>query len=231
MSNRKIIPLIFCAMLAGCAAPKYNYRPVALEVSEPPIGSMNTAYVGDILLKQGSYTEHDSIYLQEDQKVGWAYTVLRGFYLKHGDDEATAFYKPAPGSDGGGVDKAALADPWKSIQAYKEEQKLCVVTAFNAQICKDKADFTRQKKPVLRDDSFQQTLIYSGKVGNKINIGYREFSGNMARPAFNNDVEYDLGASNTIGYKGAKLEIVEATNELIKYRIIRNFNAAKFSPN
>ena len=27
-------------------------------------------------------------------------------------------------------------------------------------------------------------------IGDKINVGYREFSNNTARPAFNNDVEY-----------------------------------------
>ena len=75
-------------------------------------------------------------------------------------------------------------------------------------------------------DGFQQTLLYSGRIGNKINISYREFSNNVARPAFNNDVEYDLGESMTIGYKGAEIEIIEATNRMIKYRVIRNFNKA-----
>jgi hypothetical protein len=87
-------------------------------------------------------------------------------------------------------------------------------------------NFERVKKPILTHDSFQQTLIYSGKVGNKINIGYREFSNNLARPAFNNNVEYDLSDSAVIGYKGAQLEIIEATNQYIKYRVFRNFNSA-----
>jgi hypothetical protein len=76
------------------------------------------------------------------------------------------------------------------------------------------------------NDSFQQTLIYSGKVGDKINIGYREFSGNMARPSFNNNVEYDLSQSMFIGYKGVKIEVLEANNQHIKYKVIQNFNAA-----
>jgi len=227
MNKINLLAISLLLLITGCATPKYNYRPISIDVSEPPINSVNVAYVGDELLKQGSYTEHDSIYLQEDQQVSWAYTVLQGFYLKQGDDEKTEFYKPASGSDGGGVDKAVLADPWKSVSAYKDENKLCVVTVFHVQVCKEAADFTRQKKPVLRGGSFQQTLIYSGKIGNKINVGYREFSGSIARPAFNNDVEYDLGESNTIGYKGAKLEILEATNEFIKYRVLRNFNSAR----
>lgn len=80
--------------------------------------------------------------------------------------------------------------------------------------------------PSLHRDSFQQTLLYSGKVGNKINIGYREFSNSLARPAFNNNVEYDLSESKTIAYKGAQLEILEATNQHIKFRLIKNFNSA-----
>ena len=65
-------------------------------------------------------------------------------------------------------------------------------------------------------------------VGDKIDVGYREFSNNNARPAFNNDVEYDLTQSRTIGYKGAQLEVIEATNQHIQYRVIRNFNQASF---
>jgi len=92
----------------------------------------------------------------------------------------------------------------------------------------DKADYEKKKYPVASPDSFQQTLIYSGKVGNKINIGYREFSGSLARPAFNNEVEYDLSESKVIGYKAARIEVIEATNQSIKYKVIQNFNRARY---
>lgn len=124
------------------------------------------------------------------------------------------------------MDKSALADPWRSIMTKKGQRTFCVVTAFNATVCNDNVKFERRKKAILTQDSFQQTLIYSGKVGNKINIGYREFSGSSARPAFNNNVEYDLSESPIIGYKGAQLDIIEATNQHIKYRVIKNFNNA-----
>ena len=50
----------------------------------------------------------------------------------------------------------------------------------------------------------------------------------MARPAFNNNVEYDLSESPIIGYKGAKLEIIEANNQFVRYRVIENFNKATY---
>lgn len=68
--------------------------------------------------------------------------------------------------------------------------------------------------------------MYSGKVGNKINIAYREFSGGMARGAFSNVAEYDLSESKTIGYQGAQIDVIEATNQLIRYKVISNFSKA-----
>jgi len=47
----------------------------------------------------------------------------------------------------------------------------------------------------------------------------------MARAAFNTDVEYDLSESAIIGYAGARIEVIDATNTDIKYKIIKNFNS------
>lgn len=227
ISIRQMAMISVALALAGCASPKFNYAAKVTAISEPPLNTTQTSSVGDVLLRQGKYKEHDALYLPTKGDVSWAYSLLAGYYLKHGEDESAEYYLPSKGDDAGGVDKAALADPWKSVMAKKDGKTLCVVTVFNATSCDDKVNFERTKKPVLTIDSFQQTLIYSGKVGNKINIGYRESSGNLARPAFSNNVEYDLSESSTIGYKGAQLEILEATNQYIKYRVIRNFNYAQ----
>lgn len=212
--------------LVGCASPDFNYQPASINISTPPIDSVNTSFVGDVMLQQGKYTEHESIKVNSLVNVGWAYDLSPGFYLKKGEDEDTTTYMPYGGADSGVITKAALADPWQAVMTYKDKQQLCIVTVFNAVVCEETNDYISKMKAVLTDDSFQQTLIYSGKVGQKINIGYREFSNNVARPAFNNDVEYDLSESTTIGYKGAHLEIIEATNQYIKYKVITNFNKA-----
>jgi hypothetical protein len=121
----------------------------------------------------------------------------------------------------GVLTKNFLVDPPQSIRASNEDGRLCIVTAFNVVTCRDR-DFEREQRPIASQDAFQQTLLYSGRVGDRINISYREFSGNVARPAFTNDVEYDLSDSNEIGYRGAVLEILEATNTSITYRVIRS---------
>ena len=227
-SAHTFLSVALCAsiLMSACATPKSNYMPQVTATSTPQIGTINISQVGDELLKQGKYKEHDAIKVLSPLKAGWAYTINPGYYLKQGEDETAEYYRPGGGDDAGFVVKAALADNWQSIMMKKDPRVLCIVTVFNVAACGDGTDFEKVKKPVLTEDSFQRTLIYSGKVGNKINVGYREFSGNYARPAFNNNVEYDLSESNTIGYKGALLEVIEATNQYIKYKVLKNFNEA-----
>lgn len=208
--------------LGGCASPDYNYEPTTTNISEPPLDIVNIAYVGDTMLKLGNITEHDALYLPKKASITWAYDLMPGYYSKKGSDSNTETYLPSKGENGGSVDKAFLADPWKAVMAYKDKPSICIITIFNAMVCTS-ADFKRVKRPQLSDNSFQQTLIYNGKAGNKIDISYREISNNTSQTAFNNNVEYDLKTSHTIGYKGARIEVLQATNELIKYRVIRNF--------
>ena len=225
--SRLIFVAIVSVALVGCASPKYNYAPSSIDISEPQLGSITVVRIGDTMLRQGKFREHEAIRLRAARDVSWAYTLHPGYYLKDGEDESAEYYSPGRGDEGGRVEKAMLADPWKSVMAKKGKQELCVITVFNVAACKAVQDIERVKRPVLADDAFQQTLIYNGKVASKINIGYREFSNNSARPAFNNNVEYDLNDSNVIGYKGAEMEVVEATNQHIKFRLVRNFIAAQ----
>lgn len=223
---------IVISFLTACASPNYNYVPKVSELSDPPIDAVNVAYVGDPMLRQGTYSEHDAILLIKRTKVGvlGTYTFEPGYYTKRGEGRngEFGFYLPSQYGQQGSVTRGALADPFQIIQAYHNEVKICGVSAFNGKACTANTEYKVTTQRAATADTFQQTLIYSGRIGGKINISYREFSGNIARPAFNNDVEYDIDKSPIVGYKGARLEIIEATNEFVKYRVISNFNKAKF---
>lgn len=91
-------------------------------------------------------------------------------------------------------------------------------------VCDTEFSYQFIERPFRSVNDFQQTLIYSGRVGDKIRISYREFANSLARDAFTNEAEYDLSASNIIAYKGARLEVIEADNEKIRFRVISNFN-------
>ena len=217
--------LICVGLLSGCAGLNYNYIPKTRHISEPPLNTITVVQVGEEMVRQGIVTEHDFIHVTAPLTVGLfsAYTIMPGYFKKIGEDEESDYYMPYEGSDSGSVSKNPLTDRWKAIEASKDEKKIGIITVYNSHLTMEAIGVKRVKKSFATDDSFQQTLIYSGKVGNKIRLGYREFSSNMARPAYNNDVEYDLNESNTVGYKGARIWVLEATNQIIKYKLLQNF--------
>ena len=70
------------------------------------------------------------------------------------------------------------------------------------------------------DDSFMEELIYTGRSGNTVHISYREYKKDFARPAFFQELRYDIGHSGTVVFKQYKLKIIEATNEYIKFLVL-----------
>ncbi|ENG3448891.1 hypothetical protein ABTZ13_003684, partial [Acinetobacter baumannii] len=45
--------------LVGCATPAYNYQAIPKNISKPPIGSVNKAFVGDQMLEQGMVVDRE----------------------------------------------------------------------------------------------------------------------------------------------------------------------------
>jgi len=68
-----------------------------------------------------------------------------------------------------------------------------------------------------------QEFVYNGRVGDAVKFVYREFKNNYARPAFTQDVQYDLSQSDEIGFLNLRLRVLEATNTSITYVVIQNF--------
>jgi hypothetical protein len=72
-------------------------------------------------------------------------------------------------------------------------------------------------------NSFQQELIYNGRSGETLKFLYREVSNNYLQNAFTQDVQYDLRDGNVIGFKGARIDVIEANNQFIRYRVQTSF--------
>ncbi len=217
----KFLILFLSLSLIGCATPVYNSTSTISNISKPPLNSINTVSVGDQMLVQGILRQNDVLEIFQATQAGM-YTIPAGQYNKTGESEKGKFFTIV-NSTGAMVTKSFFADPMQAIMTTLDGN-LCIITVFNVKSCHQGKSFNIKKVNIASENSFQQTLIYSGKVGNKINIGYREFSSNMARPAFNNDVEYDLNESKQIGYKGALLDIIDANNQNITYKVLKNFN-------
>ncbi|MCP9755827.1 hypothetical protein EGI26_11735 [Lacihabitans sp. CCS-44] len=90
---------------------------------------------------------------------------------------------------------------------------------------KDLIDLKPKKVVLNKELSFKQEFIYNGKVGNSIKFIYREFSDDFARPSFTQDIQYDLNESSVVGFKGLKIDVLSASNTLIKYKVLSYFNS------
>lgn len=209
--------VLFFLILSGCTTVPYNGAETSVkQVNYPEIGKVNTIYVGDHMVQKGDIQE-ENVLIVNQMIDGTLYDIPPLVYKQIGYNSKSDFYSSQ------GVVQGFLADPIQALMLDKSpNSKLCVVSTFGNTECYD-GSYERKKQLSEKVSSFQQTLIYNGRVGDKINIGYREFSNNSARPAFNNSVEYDLSVSSTIGYKGAMLEIIKADNSSIVYKVIKNF--------
>ena len=215
---KRLVLLVFAfALLGGCTSVQYNGgKEFVRNLDEPPVGAVATAFVGEKMLSKGVI--YEQMVLKVNRHVeGFAYQIPAAEYPQVGHDHKQDFYSVV------GVGKNPFADPISALSVSRTPNaELCVITTFGTSTCYN-ADFSRERMTSVSKSSLQQTLLYGGRIGDRINIAYREFKESMARPAFNHEAEYDLSESRVIGYRGASLEVIEADNNHIKYRVLRNF--------
>ena len=70
---------------------------------------------------------------------------------------------------------------------------------------------------------FRQELLYNGKSGDMIKVLYREFRNDMARPAFSQELTYDLSESDIIGFQGVRIRVLKTSNVEITYSVLQHF--------
>ncbi|OTQ75540.1 MULTISPECIES: hypothetical protein [unclassified Gilliamella] len=224
--KRIIFLSLFGFVLTACNTVKYNYVAETKQISYPDLNVVTKTVIGDDMVRQGTVAARDVVYFPQTTVVSGIvdFTIHAGEYPKVGEDQKYLFFGLNELNSGVTVGKSAFADIPVGIRTNKQNNDLCIITVSGSSLCKGDASFSYQKKNVTYQNAFQQILIYNGKVGNKINIGYKEFNNDFARPAFSNNVEYDLSESKVIRYKGAELEIIKATNQFIEYKVYSNFN-------
>ena len=198
------IALLVIAMafaLSGCGSDPVRH---VQSITVPAVGSVATRGVGERLLESGRGVLVSDLELQDGVTIG-KYRLPKGLYEYDDEDHETIQF------DG----------PDEDFYMRKSDGLLCIE---DTSVCAAAKYTLRKRLDSVSEDTLQQTLLYNGKIGNKITLGYREFYSDIARPAFSNTADYDLSASKVVGYKGARLEIIKATNTEITYRVLSGFS-------
>lgn len=205
--QRTICILLAALSLTACASKKLQ------QVTIPEVGQVSSRGLGESLLVHGNGLLKPVLVIAKDQNIG-DYALHQGKYTALSENAELIKFGPIQSSAAAGV-------PVKKANLYlnKNDKTICAGKELCAAI-----DYTLDSTLTgVKSNSFQQTLIYSGKVGERITLGYREFSNNAARPAFSNSVDYDLSQSKILGYKGARIEVISASNSEIVYKVLSGF--------
>ena len=132
------------------------------------------------------------------------------------------YYSPSYNNWG---DEGRFLVSWKG---KRDKYKLCLIQSGFASGCIKKLSEDAVKSGetfIYAENSFQQSVEYAGKSGNILKFNYSEFINGFARQSFTREFQVDLSEGKIAAYKGAIIEILEATNVQIKYKVIRNFSS------
>ena len=87
----------------------------------------------------------------------------------------------------------------------------------------DTLNFQKTKKYDHSKPSFKQELIYNGRHDDTIKFVYRELTSEFLRNVFSQDIQFDLSESKIIEFKGVKIEIIEASDNYLEYKVLSSF--------
>ena len=79
--------------------------------------------------------------------------------------------------------------------------------------------FQRSEAIADENGAFRAEIIYSGIAGNTMRAVYREYVNDLARPAFTQELQYDLSQSKSFNYKSVSVDVLNATNSYVEYRV------------
>jgi len=213
----------------GCAGVQYNYDSILEETSEPPENQINIANVGDTLLQTWVRPEVEAIEFFKEVKFGSSgLEFTKGHYVKHGEDEGSEYFSPSQLEGSGKLIRSLpVYSPWfwsfQSLQVLKGKSKICAIITPGGKFCLKNIQYQRVKVISDPDLSVHMQLKYLGRSGNNITILYRVFLDDPARSEKKETIEHNLESSNIFKQKHAILEVLDATDQSIEYKVLHNF--------
>lgn len=217
--------------LSACASTT-AVLPVTELVDRPALNTASEAELGDTIVEKGKVSTYEGLQLRNELTWGDGF-IMKKFNIPPGRlraQQRDAGFTYFSSDKMTAYDALLGTSPWPGGVCTKNGDPTFVRAFIAIGRCTikpgDAPQVSQTRIVDLDAPNFRQELIYNGRSGQTVKFLYRESSGDYARPAFSQDVQYDLGDGNVIGFKGARVEIVEATNTRLKYRVLSSFPAA-----
>ncbi|SPL70919.1 hypothetical protein KPC_2097 [Acinetobacter stercoris] len=224
-----IVAITFSGLFLGaCSSTVRNYQPQSINtISNVKINQVQSSLIGEAIIDQGSQSAlSDAIKLDKSVKLKFGgYILSEGYYAKVGEDESREFYAPFNGSLSGQVSsysKLVNAKNLDSIIIDKKTQKLSTITANVKSYSWENVPFSREKITINGTNAPSQKLFYNGMNKNTLSFTYITSTGNAK--ASTEKVVLNLNESRTLNIHGAVIEVLNADNQRIQYKVLNNFN-------
>lgn len=237
---KKLAILALSTIIVGCATTSASYYSPKLEpVYKPELNAVVTTNVGETIISKSNVKLYPSIKLdrefseeikQNPLNNRWTGTVVvpPGVLIKTAVDANGSYYESNNAKfmyfRGTTTCKCGVYVP-------TSQPANAVVYMFNDGSIGDRGydlgtktvDY-RPTTPteVFSKDSFKAELLYNGTAKKVVKLSYREFKNDLARPAFTQDLTYDLSEGDVIGFKGARFKVLKTSNSGITYKVLNN---------
>jgi len=219
-----ILPFLVILFLSSCGSTKtILVQPEYIEVIKPTLNQVAESEVGESLIEKETGNKYEGIEFLEN--------------IKYKSPSNPRPFEIEPGSI------FIHTRQTKSQEIYTQEGKMYAIavnriTGITTLVIdmygigkytwtNKIIDSNKYKKilvPVTESNYLKQEFIYNGKIGTGVKFTYREFSDNLARAAFTQDLQYELSEGKIVGFKGLRIEIINAYNTKIEYKVLSYFN-------
>lgn len=233
----KLFKLAFFILVSGCVSvqtPQFTTSAPVTNFTIPAIEEQSTAFIGETLISQGVMVETNAIKLNAAYRTEWVrnsggrafpFVFDQGTVLKQiGTMEGVPLYV---GKSTGGIlatNGAQINAPYGIAATDNGDVKYVYVGGGTIPETPGRTiSYSKAKQVDIDDRNFKYEFLYNGRNETELFFTYREFTNDMARPAFTQNVRYSVAESNTIGFKTLMLEVIRATNQDITYIIKRGF--------
>jgi hypothetical protein len=227
-------------LMHGCVVTSENlkrtYTPTYYSASItdlPAVGEIKTVEVGESLVSKDKQITIPAIDIEQVienpiENIGkkGTLTALPGRYVEKGKDAFGKYYEAKAGKilENGKPITNQLGIYVTDSDPLKTEFYVLTRDGIPLSYPKNSIPFTKSLQQTRDELSFRKELVYTGIAQNVVSLLYREFKDDTARPAFSQDLKYDLSESKIVGYRGARFEIIRATNQGLTYKTLKQLD-------
>lgn len=227
MTKNRIVILISCVyiiLFMGCSGLKSirAYIPSVNFVNETvqnySINKRNKIYIGENIIEKGLFRYMKSTSGEFLALTSSVWFKKNSIYKAMFSDNDGNLYIRSEVGHGIKVDtNGVLLDVHPYINTLGWHNNKLTNVGYNVG---DKLFEPQIKTEKAETGSFKIEIIYSGLQENNLRAIYKEYKDDIARPAFYQELSYNLNKSKIIRYKQFKIEIINATNENLEYIVL-----------